>query len=94
MGQRVAVLVDRGVVQRHDRHLVPERRVRNRDRLVVDDGLKGRVEQLELEEERADDESEGREGGDGEPLARVALPEHPARLLPEVGVKLCGRSLG
>ena len=89
-----AVLGDRGIVEGDDGYLIADGRVPEVDGLVVDRGLKRRVEELTSQKEGADGQCEDRQAGDDEPLARVALRKHPARLLMQVGVRLCGRSLG
>ena len=96
--QRVApVLGDRRIVDRDDGHLIAHRRGRDVDRLVVDRGLQGRVEDLAGQHQGADQDGDEREPSDHGPLARLTLREHLRRLLDiasRVGVKLCGRSLG
>jgi len=80
--------------RRDDGDLVADGGVADLDRLVVDNRLEGGVERLAREEQSADGQGDKGEAGNDEPLARVALRKHRARLLPEVGVRLCGRSLG
>jgi len=92
--QRISVLIHGLVIERDDRHLVRDGWIPDVDRLVVHDRLKGRVEELSAQKERADQQGGERQARDDEPLARVALSEHRARLLLPVGVRLCGRSLG
>src|SRR5207248_5229516 len=88
------VLGDRGIVEGDAGYLIADGRVPEIHRLVVDRGLKRRVEELTSQKEGPDGQCEDRQAGDDEPLARVALRKHPARLLMQVGVRLCGRSLG
>src|SRR5205814_393926 len=61
-----AVLGDRGIVESDDGYLIADGRVPEVDGLVVDRGLKRRVEELTSQKEGADGQCEDRQAGDDE----------------------------
>ncbi len=91
-----SVLLDRRVVDRDDRDLVPHRGRRDRDRAVVDDRLEGRVEHLDSDHPRAEKDRHERQDRDNGTLARVALRQQataPPSAAPGQGRRQIMRSL-